>query len=99
MFQPDTDIIIQQPDSIVDGKRVYTSIPTRGRIIDFSRRDIDYFGTVQAGKIILVAPPEIPTLPGRIVVEGKTYDLKSVKVCRDLSGRLIGCRCAAAGGA
>ena len=94
MFHPDTDIIIQQPDAIVDGKQTYTSIPARGRVIDFSQRDVDYFGTIQEGKIVLVAPPDIPKLPARIVAEGVTYDLKSVRICRDLSGRLIGCRCA-----
>ncbi|MGF0036472.1 hypothetical protein [Victivallis vadensis] len=94
MFHPDTDVIIQQPDVIVDGKQTYTNLPARGRVIDFSQRDVDYFGTVQEGKIILVAPPDIPKLPARIVAEGVTYDLKSVRICRDLSGRLIGCRCA-----
>lgn len=94
MFHPDTDIIIQQPNAIVDGKQTYTNLPARGRVIDFSQRDVDYFGTVQEGKIILVAPPDIPKLPARIVAEGVTYDLKSVRICRDLSGRLVGCRCA-----
>ncbi len=94
MFHPDTGIIIQQPDAIVDGKQTYTNLPARGRVIDFSQRDVDYFGTIQEGKIILVAPPDIPKLPARIVAEGVTYDLKSVRICRDLSGRLVGCRCA-----
>ena len=94
MFHPDTDIIIQQPDAIVDGKQTYTNLPARGRVIDFSQRDVDYFGTVQEGKIILIAPPDIPKLPARIVAEGVTYDLKWVRICRDLSGRLVGCRCA-----
>ena len=94
MFHPDTDIIIQQPDAIVDGKQTYTNLPARGRVIDFSQRDVDYFGTVQEGNIILIAPPDIPKLPARIVAEGVTYDLKSVRICRDLSGRLVGCRCA-----
>jgi len=98
-FYPDTDLVIQIPDSIVDGKQIYTSIPARGKFIEFSQRDIDYFGSMKNGKIILVSPPDIPTLPGRIVAGGKTYDLISVKVCRDLRGRLVGCRCAAAGGA
>lgn len=94
MFYSDTDIIIEQPDSIVDGKQQYTRIPARGRVIDFSQRDIDYFGAIQDGKIVLIAPPDIPRLPGRIVAGGITYDLKSVKICRDLSGKLRGCRCA-----
>ncbi len=98
MFHPDTDIIIQQPSSIVDGKQRYYSIPARGTVIEFSQRDIDYFGSLKNGKIILVAPPDVPTLPARIVAAGKTYDLKSVKICRNMAGRLIGCRCAAAGG-
>lgn len=99
MFHPDTDIVIQQPDAIVDGKQTYTNIPARGRVIDFSQRDIDYFGTLKDGRIILVAPPDVPKLPARIIVEGEIYDLKSVRVCRNLSGRLIGCRCAVVGGA
>ena len=94
MFQPYIDITLEIPDSIVDGKQQYTRIPARGRLIDFSQRDIDYFGTIQEGKIVLVAPPDIPSLPGRIVIDGVTYELKSVKICRDLSGRLRGCRCA-----
>ena len=81
----------------MDGKQTYTNIPARGRVIDFSQRDIDYFGTIQNGKIVLIAAPDIPKLPARIIVEGEIYDLKSVRVCRDLSGRLIGCRCAVAG--
>ncbi len=94
MFHPDTDITLEIPGSIADGKLQYTRIPARGRLIDFSQRDIDYFGTIQEGKIVLVAPPEIPRLPGRIVIDGVTYELKSVKICRDLSGRVRGCRCA-----
>ena len=97
MFHPDTDIVIQQPDAVVDGKQTYTNSPARVLVIDFSQRDIDYFGTIQNGKIILIAAPDIPKLPARIIVEGEIYDLKSVRVCRDLSGRLIGCRCAVAG--
>lgn len=93
MFYADTDITIEQPDKIVDGKQQYISIPARGCMIDFSQRDIDFFGKIENGKIILVAPPVIPRLPGRIILDNVIYDLKSVKICRDLSGRLRGCRC------
>lgn len=93
MFHPDTDITLEIPDSIVDGKQQYTRIPARGRVTDFSQRDVDYFGTVENGKIILVSPPDIPRLPGRIAVGEIVYDLKSVKICRDISGKLRGCRC------
>lgn len=93
MFIPDTDIIIQQPDEIKDGKQTYKDVPARGRLIDFAQCDLDYFGTIQNGKIILVAPPNVPELPARIVVNGVVYNLKSVRVCRNIGGRLIGCRC------
>lgn len=93
MFNPDIDIIIQQPDKIIDGKQTYIDVFSRGRVIDFAQCDLDYFGTIQNGKIILVAPPVIPLLPGRIVAGGIVYDLKSVKICRDLAGNLRGCRC------
>ena len=98
MFHPDTDIIILQPGAIVDGKRTYTHISARGRVMDFSRRDFDCFGRVSCGKIVLIAPPEVPDANARLLIDGEYFDLKSVKICRNLSGELVGCRCVVAGG-
>lgn len=98
MFHPNTDIIIRKPGPIVDGKQTYTETFARGRVIAFSRRDIDYFGEIQDGKIILVSPPEMPTLPGQIRIDDELYDLVQVRPCRDIDDHLIGCRCAVTGG-
>ena len=100
MFYSDTDIIIEQPDSIVDGKQQYTRIPARGRVVDFSQRDIDYFGTIQDGKIFMVAPLELdtpPELPGRIVYDGIEYDIRGIRTYRNLKGVCMGYRIAVAG--
>lgn len=99
MFRPDIDLILEQPNGFTDGKVNYVSTSARGLLIDFSARDLDLFGSIQNGKIALIAPPVIPKLPGRIRIGEAVYDLKSIHVCRNLAGELVGCRCAVAGGA
>ncbi len=58
LFNPDTDVIVEQPAGPKDGRTRYTRVPVR---------DFDLFSTIQDGKIILIAPPVIPETPGRIV--------------------------------
>lgn len=92
-------LVIRQAPVIVDGKASYQNeIPATGMIFDFSQRDIDYFGSIQNGKIFLVAPlAETPSLPGQIVHDGISYEIKGVKTYRNLKGRLLGYRIAVMG--
>lgn len=93
-FKAKDAITIKQPSgTIIDGKDVYVSTAAKARIMDMDKRDIDLWGTVRNGKVFLVPAPVLVTQPAKIEYSGKTYDIQQIKVCRDLDGKLVGCRC------
>lgn len=93
-----TPAVIKQKVSIVDGKPTWNSTPCVCMVFDFTQADIQYFGAVQNGKIFLVSPlPNPPKLPGMIVLDNIEYDIKGIKIYRNLKGELLGYRIAVAG--
>lgn len=93
-----TTAVIKQCCSIVDGKPVWTTISCLCLVFDFTQADIQYFGAVQNGKIFLVAPlKNHPQLPGMIVLDNVEYDIKGIKIHRNLKGVVLGYRIAVAG--
>lgn len=94
-----TPITIKQQTTILDGLVVW------GRNIDalafetgFTQTDVGLFGTIQNGKIFLVAPTSVtPEQPAQIVCNGKTYDVKGIKPYRNMKNILLGYRIAVAG--
>ena len=58
----------QAGDDIADGKENWLSIPCKGLLLDMRSNDFNLYGTLQDGKVFLVAPLEDePLLPGFIV--------------------------------
>lgn len=93
-FKAKNTISIKQPSgTIIDGQDVYVSTTAKACIMDMTTRDIDLWGTVRNGKVFLIPAPVLVTRPAKIEYGGKTYDIQQIKVCRDLDGKLIGCRC------
>ena len=92
------DVTLLQGPVIIDGKPSFTeSIPAKAIVSDFSQADIDYFGRITSGLIFYVSPLDAPpTLPGQIVWNGRTFDIKGVRVYKNLSGLLLGYKIAAA---
>ena len=90
-----TAATLRQKSGIADGKIKWEDMPVKIAVIDMTQRDIDAWGAFRYGKTVLIAPDVIPEHPAQIVIGGKTYDLKEIKVCRDLDGKLAGCRCLA----
>lgn len=90
--------IIKQRTEIKDGKAVWSEVECRCFSLDFEQADKDYFGSIQNGKIIMVAPMEsAPKLPGFIVYEGVEYEMRGVRIYRNLKGVTMGYRIAVAG--
>ena len=93
-----TEIKLRQRRGIFDGKPLWGETDCLCMVLDFTSRDRTYFGTVQNGKVFLVAPfGSAPALPGVIVFDGREYEIKSIKTYRNLRGVLVGYRMVAAG--
>ena len=92
------DVTLLQEPVIYDGKTTFTeSIPAKAIVSDFSQADLDYFGRITSGLIFYVSPLDTPpALPGQIVWNGRTFDIKGVRVYKNLSGLLLGYKIAAA---
>jgi len=92
-------ISLKQRTGISDGKPVFgTAVSCLAMIFDFRQSDKNEFGSIQNGKIFLIAPlSSPPALPGFVSCDGNDYEMKSVKILRNLKGVVLGYRVAAAG--
>ena len=75
------DVTLLQGPVISDGKTTFeNSISAKAIVSDFSQADLDYFGRIEAGRIFYVSPLDAPpTLPGQIIWNGITHDIKGVR--------------------
>ena len=83
----------QSTGAVVDGKPQYADTTGRGRLIESFVHVPGPEGLTRTLYTILVAPPLVPARDCRITIGGKTYRIGGVRVCRDLDGKLVGCRC------
>lgn len=82
---------------IEDGRPLYAKASAKGMIFDFAQCDFVYFGQIKNGKIVLLAPGSgIPTIPGRLMISGVSYDIQGIKTYRSMRGEIIGYRVAVA---
>jgi hypothetical protein len=79
--------------NFVDGQPECSESQENALITDFTRRDIDIYGNVKSGKIFLFNSVAVPVPGSQIVYQGKIYDLKDIKTCRDLDGNVECYRC------
>ncbi len=93
-------LALKQRTGITDGKPIFGSpVPCLGMVFGLSQNDINRLGSIQDGKVFLVAPLEShPALPGFITYDGKDYEIKSLKIIRNLKGIVQGYRIVAVGG-
>lgn len=94
-----TPILIKQESEIRDGKVIWGGdISALAFVMGFTQSDIGLYGTVQNGKIFLVAPTvRVPKLPAIILCNGETFDIKAIKPYRNTKNVLLGYRIAAVG--
>ena len=76
-----------------DGQTGYTEYPAYALITDFTHRDINRYGSIKNGKIFLLRCDNEPVPGSQIIYSGQTYDLKDIKVCRNLDGQIECYRC------
>ena len=93
MFKADTAITIRRPGAPADGTTAYTEISARAFKCDKELRDAGEVPAVKYATSFLVPPPEFPRVGDSIVCGGRSYIVKSVRLCRDLDGKVVAARC------
>jgi hypothetical protein len=79
--------------AFADGQSSYTEYQAHALITDFTSRDINRYGSIKNGKIFLLRCDNEPEVGSQIIHSEQTYDLKDIKVCRDLDGKVECYRC------
>jgi len=82
-----------QDGVFADGQTGYSEYTGYALITDFTQRDINRYGNIKNGKIFLLRCANEPEPGSQIIHSGQTYDLKNIKVCRDLDGNIECYRC------
>ena len=93
MFNADTMIVIRRPEVPEDGTTAYTEIAARALRCDKELRAPGEFPAVRYATSFLVPPPEFPRVGDSIVCGNRSYVVKSVRLCRDLDGKVVAARC------
>lgn len=102
-----TPITIRIASDIVDGETSFVNHPALAMVFESSISDlnnfgnkIDNYGTVQHETTFLVSPFGVtPDIPCEIIYNNACYDVKSIKIMRNMKGVLLGYKITSAGGA
>lgn len=76
-----------------DGQSLYNEYAAYAFISDFTSRDAKVYSNIKNGKIFLLRSSIQPEPGSQIAHDGKIYDLKDIKVCRDIDGEIECYRC------
>ena len=79
--------------NFADGQAEYEEYQGYALITDFTQRDINRYGSIKNGKIFLLRCDHEPEPGSRIIHSARIYDLKDIKICRDLDGQVECYRC------
>jgi len=80
--------------AFTDGKPAYTEFSGSAFIADFTEREEIAFGKIKSGKVFLLKCENEPVAGSQLIHNGQIYDLKSIKICRNLDGQIECYRCA-----
>ncbi|MBP5530771.1 MAG: hypothetical protein J6Y54_01890 [Lentisphaeria bacterium] len=91
MFECNADVVIRRPE----GDGTYAETPSRALFIEKSSREARADDApVLREESEFLFPPLSEVRPGDLVRYGeRDYELASVRVCRDLDGKVVGRRC------
>ena len=80
------DVTLLQNPVIADGKITYkTRIEAKAIVSEFKEADEQYFGKIRNGITFYISPlDDPPLLPGKILCNGREYEIKGVRICKKL---------------
>ena len=95
-----TPITVRIAGEIVDGETLFVNHPALAMVFESSQTASDNYGTVQHETTFLVAPFGVtPDIPCEIIYNNACYDVKSIKLIRNMKGVLLGYKITSVGGA
>ena len=95
-----TPITVRIASEIIDGETSFVNHPAMAMVFESSVSDLNNYGTVQHETTFLVAPFDVtPEIPCKITHNNACYDVKSIKIIRNMKGVLLGYKITSAGGA
>lgn len=95
-----TDVKIYIPKgTFLDSAPGFDEVEAKAFIFDSKDNPVEYpeKGTVNYGTRMLIAPLSSgrePTVPGKVKVGGKTFDISNIRTLRNMKGDLLGYRIA-----
>ena len=86
------DVTLLQDPVVTDGKITYkTRIEVKAIVSEFKEADEKYFGKIRNGITFYISPlDDPPQLPGKILCHGREYEIKGVRIYKNLSSKLLG---------
>ena len=93
-------ITIRIASDIVDGETSFVNHAAMAMVFESSQLAFDNYGTVQHETTFFVAPLDVtPELPCEVIYDNACYDVKSIKIMRNMKGVLLGYKLTSVGGA
>ena len=95
-----TPITVRIAGEIVDGETLFVNHPALAMVFESSKTASDNYGTVQHETTFLVSPFDVtPDIPCEIIYNNACYDVKSIKIIRNMKGVLLGYKITSVNGA
>ena len=95
-----TPITVRVASEIIDGETSFVNHAALAMVFETSQLAFDNYGTVQQETTFYVAPLNVtPELPCNVVYNNECYDVKSIKIIRNMKGVLLGYKITSVSGA
>ena len=90
-----TTVRLLRESGFADGSRTVSEIAAVPcTIIDLGDTLDSDSGVIASGRELLIAPQAVPYPGDRVIVDGRSGVIRSVRICRDLDGIIRAYRCA-----
>ena len=92
-FWQQEDVTLYFPAGVEDGVTSYYPVEARAVVLWESKDHPGLPACAEAHAELLLKTPATPSPGTRLAWRGKTWDLGTIRTCRDLDGNRFCCRC------
>ena len=94
MFRPNVEVVIRREAAGEDGGTAEFTTPAL--MLESEEGDFKYGGAMPGVRLrreLLVPPPRLPQAGDLAVYQGAAWRIRSVRICRDVTGAVVAARC------